>query len=165
MTRIILITLFLTAAFGFSARAQTGVLRPSIVRIVNKLRSEPTLHLGAPVGYAAIPETNNRYFKLYSRLKKNATTEELLELTEDTSKYILLYAFEILHSHTYSGLKDIFLVHQYDTSEVWQAGGCTGVVWKVNSYMLHLLSPQTNKESTTYLTHREYADLFRQIGY
>src|SRR4051812_33961575 len=91
-------------------------LRPMILTTVSRLTKENILHLGMPVGYAGIPETNNKYYKLYKRLKAKATDEELVILTSERSKVIVLYAFDILSSRGYSGLKDIFLNHLSDTS-------------------------------------------------
>ena len=111
-------------------------LRPTIQTIISRLKKENVLHLGAPVGFAGIPETKNKYYKLYKKLNTKATNEELVTLTHESSKVIVLYAFDILSSRGYSGLKDIFLNHVSDTTVVWMAGGCTGSVGKVNSYML-----------------------------
>src|SRR6266542_934828 len=65
------IQLILGATFGFSflittVNAQTRQTpRPEINRLVDKLKKEDEVHFGYPVGYAGIPETNNKYYKLY----------------------------------------------------------------------------------------------------
>ena len=114
------------------------------------------MHFGAPVGDAGIPETNNKYYKLYIRLNAKATNEELVTLTNDSSKVIVLYAFDILSSRGYSGLKDIFISHVSDTTDVWMAAGCTGSVSKVNLYMLGYLNPKYYPTDKALLTQMEY---------
>ena len=68
-------------------------IRPSILKIVYKLTKENTLHLGGPVGFAAKLETNNQYYKLYQKLNKKATDEELMLLTNDNSKLFSYFLF------------------------------------------------------------------------
>ena len=140
-------------------------VRTSIKNIVDKLGKDKTLHLGAPVGFAGIPETGNKYYKLYKQLENKATDTELLILTNDTSKTILLYSFTILFHRNFVRLKDIFIKYQNDKSEVWESSGCTGVLWKTNSYMLQLLNPKSKKSLNKYLTEQEYDDYFKKIGY
>jgi hypothetical protein len=138
----------------------TGQNTPShqILSITDKLQKEDVVHFGYAVGYAARPETNNKYYKLYKRLKAIATDEELVALTNGHSKIITVYAFNILHSRKYSGLKEIFYSHVNDTAWFWTAGGCTGIVDRVNWFMLRMLKP-TNDTTNTFLTKEEY-DLY-----
>ena len=138
-------------------------LRPKIESIVSRLKTENGLHLGAPVGYAGKPETDNKYYKLYKRLSTKAKDEELVHLTNDNSKVIVLYAFDILSSRGYPGLKDVFLDHLNDTANVWIAGGCTGVIAKVNSYMLSYLDPQFYPPGKSFLTKSEYEDYLNLV--
>lgn len=138
--------------------------RPGIQRIVSKLRKETTLHLGAPVGFAGIPETNNKYYKLYQKLNSKATDTELLSLTNDNSKTIVLYSFMILYSRNYSDLKEVFLKNIKDTSDVWIAGGCTGSIARVNTFMLRQLNPAYMDSRQPYLTQEEYDKYMKEFG-
>jgi hypothetical protein len=158
MTRTILMMIAFVAASCLTVYAQPSQtsLRPKVQTIVSRLKKENVLHLGAPVGFAGKPETNNRYYKLYKRLNAKATNEELETLTNDSSKVIVLYAFDILSSRGYSGLKDIFVKHVSDTTDVWMAGGCTGSVGKVNSHMLGYLNPKYYPNDKALLTKTEY---------
>lgn len=145
--------------FAGTLSAQTVELRPSISSIVNKLRNENEVHFGYRVGFAGKPETNNKYYKLFLKLKDKATDNELIQLTKDTSKCIVVYSFEILTQRQNSNLKNIFLQHQNDTNFFWTAGGCTGVLDRINWYMLRRLKPSTDEGSKNTLTKEEY-DLY-----
>ena len=151
-----ILVLSTSSSLTLFAQKSDNSLRTNIQTIVWKLKKENILHLGAPVGEAGKPETNNKYYKLYKRLAAKAVTEELVSLTNDSSRLIVLYAFNILSSRGYSGLKDIFLQHVSDTTEIWIAGGCTGAVVKVNSYMLSYLNPKYYQSSKVFLTKEEY---------
>ena len=69
---------------------------------------EEEVHFGNPIGFSGRPETNNKYYKLYRRLKTKATNDELIELTNNESEILVVYAFNILHSRNYDRLKTIF---------------------------------------------------------
>ena len=160
------LTLFLSFFFVLTVSAQTkqNVLRPKIERLTNKLRKEDKVHFGYPVGFAGEPETNNKYFKFYSKLKDNATDEELVQLTNDTSECIVVYSFDILWQRQHSNLKTIFLQHQNDTTFFWTAGGCTGMLDRINWFMLRRLNPNY-EGSKKYLTKEEfdlYCDKFKK---
>ena len=139
-------------------------IRPGIQRIVSKLRKETTLHLGAPVGFTGISETNNKYYKLYQKLSSKATDKELVTLTNDNSKTVVLYSFLILYSRNYSDLKEVFLKNIKDTSDVWIAGGCTGSIARVNTFMLKHLNPAYMDSRQPYLTQEEYDKYIKEFG-
>ncbi len=139
-------------------------IRPGIQNIVSNLRKETTLHLGAPVGVAGIPETNNKYYRLYQKLSSKATDKELVILTNDNSKTVVLYSFLILYSRNYSDLKEVFLKNIKDTSEIWIAGGCTGSLDKVNAFMLRQLNPAYVDSRQSYLTQIEYDKYMKEFG-
>lgn len=167
MARNFLMMFALAFATGYCLNA-TGQssqisLRPKIQKIVNQLNKGNLLHLGEPIGYAGKPESKNKYYKLNKRLNKLASTDELVALTYDTSKVIVLYVFENLSSRKYSGLKDILLNHIKDTADVWIAVGCTGSMTKVNSYMLKCLNPKYYPKDQGFLTKTEYDNFFNLI--
>lgn len=138
-------------------------IRPNIQRLVTKLSKEQTLHLGAPVGFAGIPETNNKYYKLYQKLSSKATDKELVALTNDNSKTVVLYSFLILYSRNYADLKEVFLKNIKDTSDVWIAGGCTGSIARVNTFMLRQLNPAFMDSRQPYLTQEEYDRYIKEL--
>src|SRR5260370_1027980 len=82
----------LTFCSTIIAQTKQYDVRPDVQNIVSALKKESTLHLGAPVGFAGIPETKNKYYKLYQKLSTEATDEELVSLTSDNSKTIVLYS-------------------------------------------------------------------------
>jgi hypothetical protein len=136
--------------------AQSSI-RTNILNITNKLQNDNQVHFGYPVGFAGKPETDNKYYKLYKRLKAKATEQELVELTKAKSAIVVVYAFDILQERSYEGMKNIFLDHANDTTWFWTAGGCTGIVDRVNWFMLRRLKPIDGV--ATSLTKAEY-DLY-----
>jgi len=131
-------------------------VRPKIQRIIHRLQKDNKVHFGYAVGYDSKPETNNKYFKLYKRLKSKATNQELLELSNSKSEIITVYSFNILHSRKYEGLKMIFLKHISDTTWFWTAGGCTGFVNRINWFMLRKLRPTGDETASHLFTKDEY---------
>jgi len=153
--------LLILQCWATSLDAQVNTLRPEIRRLLIELRKDKEVHLGYPVGIAAVPETNNKYYKHYCQLKEKATDKELLILTDDTCKEIVIYAFDILYSRKNSTLKTIFLKHQNDTRSFWIASGCTGIADRVNLFMLDLLDPNRQNVEPGYMTKKEF-DSFRK---
>jgi hypothetical protein len=149
----IIIVLLLT---NLSMAAQSNV-SANILNITERLQKDNQIHFGYPVGFAGRPETDNKYYKLYKRLKAKATDQELVELTKTKSALIVVYAFDILQERNYEGLKDIFHKHVNDTTWFWTASGCTGFVDRVNWFMLKRLKPTDS--NTISLTKAEY-DLY-----
>jgi hypothetical protein len=125
------------------------------------LSKEETIHLGYAVGFAGIPETNNKFYKLYVELKKEATEKELLQLTQSEDKNLVAYSFMALKDRNYTKLKDILIAHLSDTSYLWIAGGCTGVFERVNTFMLYALQPGKDKENSYALTRKEFEDYLK----
>ena len=152
---IIGLSVALMICFEATAQEAKFTIRPRVLKIVSKLKNEKTIHLGEPVGLALIPETDNKYYKLYKRLDHLATDDELLALTKDSSNTILIYSFSILHSRNHSALKEIFVKHLSDTSTFHIASGCTGDTRQVNSFMFWKLSPPYYETSKIYFTKEE----------
>jgi hypothetical protein len=140
--------------FSLTVDAQSGI-RTNILNIINKLQKDNQIHFGYPVRFAGKSETGNKYYKLYKKLKAKATTPELVELTKAESALVVVYAFDILQERNYEGLKNIFLDHVSDTTWFWTAGGCTGVISRVNWFMLRRLKPPDGA-ATVGLTKSEY---------
>jgi hypothetical protein len=158
LTTLILITYcFLLLTLTGNAQSKQAILRPQIDHLVNKLKQEKIVHFGYAVGFSAVSETKNKYYKFYQRLKRKATNTELIVLTNDFEKCMVVYAFSILHDRQYEQLKDIFLAHTNDTTYYWTARGCTGSLNRVNWFMLRRLSWKNEHYSKEYLTPEEFA--------
>ena len=147
--------------FNLAVNAQSDI-RNNILNITEKLQKDNQVHFGYPVGFAGKPETGNKYYKLYKRLKSKATTQELVELTNSTSTLVVVYAFDILQERNYDGLKNIFLDHVNDTTWFWTTGGCTGFIDRVNWFMLRRLKP-IDGAATNGLTKFEYDSYCRRF--
>ncbi len=154
--RILTIIFLLLFSLTINAKPNQHDIRPKISRIVDKLKKDNYVHFGYAVGYGAVRETKNKYYKLYLKLKAKATNDELVSLTKDSSKNIVVYSFAILHSRDYENLKSIFINHISDTTFYWTAGGCTGFIERVNWYMLRQLKPTDKDDNKNYLTTKEY---------
>ena len=151
--------MLLSFSFSFeTVKAQTSPtkIRPKINRLIDKLQKEDEVHFGYPIGFAGKPETKNKYYKVYLKLNAKATNEELVLLTKDTFKPIVIYSFSILHSRGYKNLKDIFVEHLNDTTFCWTASGCTGFIERVNWFMLRRLNPTSQNDNNNYLKKEEY---------
>lgn len=146
--------------FSWSALCQYQV-RPRVQRIVNILVKDDMLHLGGPVGYAGQPE-KNKYVTNYKKLIKVAKEDELISLTKDTNKIIALYAYTSLYQRNHQGLKSVFLNNIQDTAFIWTSGGCTGVLFRVNEFMLSLLNPEYSKQ-VVYMSKEEYQNYYDKI--
>ena len=166
MLKNLFVIFILSFIFSITLSGQTtqNNIRPSIERIVSKLSKENRLHLGGPVGYAGVPETNNKYYKLYQKLGSKATDQELVALTKNNSKTVVLYSFLILYSRNFNRLKDIFIKNINDTSEVWIAGGCIGSLTKVNTFMLRQLNPAYMDSREPYISQDEYEKYLIDFG-
>lgn len=156
------VALLLLIFFAAKVSAQTIELRPSIINITNKLRKENIVHFGYPVGFAGRPEANNKYYKLYLKLKSKATDDELISLTRDSSSCIVVYSFDILLERKSKSIRNVFLQHQSDTTFFWTAGGCTGVLDRINWFMLRRL--KSNQDDKNILTNDEYAFYCDKFG-
>jgi hypothetical protein len=143
--------------------SQGQKLRSKIGYIVSQLQKDGQVHFGYPVGFAGRPETGNKYYRKYLKLKEKATIPELVSLANHQSPIITVYAFSILHSRNYEGLKAIFLNHVSDTSFFWTAGGCTGFGDRVNWFMLKNLKPNTGDTNKSPLTQGEYETYCRRF--
>lgn len=159
----ILFVLIAYSLFWGQSLAQDSAVRTSVKKTVDALRVENQLHIGSPVGVAGIPETKNTYYKLFLKLKRNATNAELLQLIQDSSSVIKLYSYMALVERGDINVKNIFLSHIYNTTEVWAAGGCTGVVWKLNQFMLFYIRPDV-PGSVSYLSKTEFDTYCKSIG-
>ena len=152
------------ACFSISVQGQNNNMRPAIQKIAAKLKKGGTFHLGFPAGYSGQPETKNSYYKLYKKLARKASDKEIVLLVGDSSKTIVLYSFLILYNRQYSGLKQIFLKHINDTSIVAIAAGCTGLITKVNTFMLGQLNPASSDSRQPYLKQNEFDLYVKDIG-
>ena len=145
------------------AQSATTKITSNIQMIVNKLEKESLVHLGYPVGYSAKPEKNNKYFRLYKKLLRKASDDELLQLTNQETPNIVVYAYKALYDRNFSGLKDVFLNHVNDTTWFWTAGGCTGVLERINRFMLRHLKPDVNNVYRYVMTKQEYDIYYDQL--
>src|SRR5687768_2847182 len=96
----LIITIIVLVLLNPAAVAQTAI-RGNIRTMAEKLQKDNQVHFGYAVGYGGKPETNNKYYKLYQKLKSSATTQELVELANSTSPVLVVYAFDILHGRNY----------------------------------------------------------------
>lgn len=161
---IIIILLLLFSGLKSFGQENDDNMPDKVADIVEELSKGEKIQIGSPEGYAAIPNVKNMYYKLYRKLSEQASDSELVELVQYEKKTIVLYAYIILRSRRYAGIKDLFLKNITDTSEVWFAGGCTGAIWKVNQFMLSQLNPALEDSDRPFLTKKEYRHYCRQIG-
>jgi hypothetical protein len=150
------IAIFFILTFQADIFAQPNILRPVIAGIADSLRQEQLIHFGYPVGIGGWRETDNRYYQLYLKLNEEATDAELVQLSGDSTKSLVIYSFDILSRRQYPGLKWIYLQHRNDTTDFWIAEGCMGIEDKVNWFMLRCLNPAIKNRKVKYMTKEEF---------
>jgi len=156
--------LIILSLIGLDSMAAPPVrIRPHIAHIAKKLNNASLVHFGYAVGYAGRLESNNKYYKLYLKLTRIARTKELVALAEQHGQKIVVYAFSILHKRQFPELKDIFLQHRNDSTWYWTAGGCTGVLNRINWFMLQRMRPIEKEGTKNFLSKEEYEELQKEI--
>lgn len=160
MRKQVSIIAFLLLSLGLSPSSygQDSVVRLSlsIVRLAVKLEMSDGLHLGARVGYLLKPETGNKYYRAFQQLNRRATEAELVALAESKSALVKGYAAYALFPRNSPSLKAVFLKNQKDTTWTWESGGCTGVIDRMNHYLLRLLAPRPGVVSAMTFTREEF---------
>ncbi|RYZ24746.1 MAG: hypothetical protein EOO10_20030 [Chitinophagaceae bacterium] len=162
LLKLVFSSVIVLLLINLTAKAQSGI-RTNILNIADKLQKDNQVHFGYPVGFAGKPETSNKYFKLYKKLKVKATDQELVELIKSKSALVVVYAFDILQERNYAGLTNVFLEHANDTTWFWTASGCTGFVDRVNWFMLRRLKPtEGNTTSLAKVDYDMYCSRFKK---
>jgi len=86
-------------------------------------------------GFGAI---NSPQYLRYVWLSENATTSQLLELLNNPSAVVRVYAFWALKTRNYPNIKKIVLDHLDDTLSFFLQQGCDQYDLRVNVYLLKL---------------------------
>ena len=110
------------------------------------------------IGYSS--QTSSQFLN-YKWLLLNATTNQLVDMTNHKNTVVKAYAIRALNSRDYGGLKQIFK-HQYkDSSTFTHQSGCIGISTYYNAFFYGLiktqLSDKEKKEASLYL-HKTFFD-------
>ncbi len=139
----ILLSLILMSV-GFTVYGQSwettdsNDLRPIIKSIVEEFDTEPLIE-SANIGLAGEPSAQ---YKVFEKLYKQATEEELVTLTGHPNPAVRGYAFWGLAKTGSDKLEPILRKHIADTTTVLTMSGCSVGIEKVNSFMLDVVTPK-----------------------
>lgn len=150
LTTIIILTVSLQC-FGQYHFDQTKVSKQT-AQIVAKIETVNEL-MGSAVYYAGVrpPQYDN-----FSELKKNATLDELTELTKHRNGVVRCYAFWALSYNIPGSLLSIVMNHIDDTTTVKTQFGCIGSREKVGDFFINVVTPDCIDINSKKLTPSEY---------
>jgi len=102
---------------------------------------------GQAVGYSGMKP---KQWDNFTSLRKNASEQELLRLTEHTNPVVKCYAFDLLVNTRNKNSFNILKKHLQDTTYVSVQYGCIGSMIRVNDYYIKSMSsPNPNNEYLT----------------
>lgn len=135
ITLIFLLRLFVTAQ---NAQNSNQVhLRPEIEKLVKGIAKDNVLK-SSGVGVAG---TRTEQWERYESLSQNATTKELLELTDYSNAVVRCYAFDALVKRNNVDHNRILLNHLYDTAIIQTFVGCIENSEMVGDYFIDIATP------------------------
>lgn len=149
-TTIILLTLTLSA-FGQTKVDKTSISKStnSIVKKIEKVN----VVMSSAVGYEG---ARTAQYDNFIKLKKNATTSELIDLTNHRNPTVRCYAFWALAENHAVDLYPIILNHINDNELVETLFGCIGGIERVGDFFINVV---TNWYTSTKLDLAQFAML------
>ncbi len=109
-----------------------------IQMLVDKME-KINMYMSSAVGYAGMkPEQ----WEHYEELKKKATDEELIILTDYRNSAVKCYAFQALAERKHPKTFDILLLHLNDKETVSIVQGCIGGYQTVGEFFLEVVTPK-----------------------
>ena len=155
MSKKIKTLLFFFLAFSFVINAQTDFDKKLISRKTNSIVKQLEKFdkvTGPHIGKAALK--SDQYI-LFEKLKKQASDQELFQLTNYTNPIVRAYAFYGLCDKNSSLVMDVISKNQYDTALVKQQFGCIGSTNTVIGFMMELLDDYLEKNEIVLTTEQE----------
>ena len=150
MKPITLLTLLILSVANFTCYSQTtktidaNEVRPEIARLVKGIEKDNVLK-SSGVGEAG---TKTEQWNRYESLSKNATTSELISLTDHKNGVVRCYAFDALLKRPDADHYAILLHHLKDTVSIETFQGCIISSSMVGDYFLDVASPPMWIEGT-----------------
>ena len=126
----------LEASPEFPAFSDSEITQKMILSIKVKEITEHDSFDDSTIGFGS---TVSPQFSRYKWLLKNATTEDLIELTDHNSTVVKAYAIQALYARHYQELKKIFSRQFKDSSTFLERSGCIGFSKKYNSFFFQLI--------------------------
>jgi hypothetical protein len=114
---------FYKSTGGGSCNGQTptsSAIRPVIQKIANGIAKDNVLK-SAGVGYGGV---RTDQWERFEKLKKEATDEELKELTENKNPVVRCYSFQAIATRKSIDVFPILLKHLNDTARIETFQGC-----------------------------------------
>ena len=156
MTMIqIIITLLLISTVTFGQGNNSIVLEKEIENIVKKIADE-NMYKSSAVGYGG---ARTDQWKRFEALKKKATDEELIILTEHSNAAVRCYSFQALAERKHPETFKILLTHLKDNEIVKTFLGCILSGQTVGDFFLDVVTPQHVSLSAYKLSEKERSEI------
>lgn len=114
-------------------------LRSEIKKIVDSIEAGNFVAITAGIGASGYLTPQWKYFQ---QLKKDATAEELISLTNHKNGAVRCYAFQALAGKQSDKVFSILLTHLYDTAKVKTISGCNAAMELVGDYYINVVTPK-----------------------
>jgi len=124
----------------------------AIVKKIEKIN----IVMGSSIGYSG---TKPKQYENFEELKKEASKEELLLLTDHYNPVVKCYSFWALGNYKNFDLFSLVKSHLNDNSLVKTQFGCTISTEKVGDFFLHLINPDYENSEIRQLNKEEFAKL------
>lgn len=126
------ILILLTSQFSYSQK-----ISKKIQKVVDKI-AEDNMYKSSAVGYAG---ERTKQWDRFEELKKRATDEELIILTNHKSPAVKCYSFQALAERKSPKTFEILLNHLKDTDVIETFQGCIVSVQLVGDFFLNVVTP------------------------
>jgi hypothetical protein len=153
---ILLTLLFFINVHTCYANGKSSRPRKKIQRIARKISHYKTVDFGL-VGFNP---TLTKQYERFMLLSEEGTDAELVILTKHKSPKVRVYAFNILVSRKYKGIKAVVEKLVIDNAFFISRSGCMRGTERVNQYCLHRISSMTDEERN-YVFSKEEIDLYK----
>jgi hypothetical protein len=147
---------FYKSTGGGSCNGQTptsSAIRPVIQKIANGIAKDNVLK-SAGVGYGGV---RTDQWERFEKLKKEATDEELKELTENKNPVVRCYSFQAIATRKSIDVFPILLKHLNDTARIETFQGCIVSSQVAGDYFLGVVTPEYIDLDAYKLTSRQRA--------
>ncbi len=143
MKRLNILLLFITSILFHNAYGQTSMpitkieMRSSIKKLTDGISKDNILK-SSSVGYEGVKTDQ---WKRFAKLKKVATDNELILLTEHSNSVVRCYSFQALATRKNIDVFPILLKHLNDTARVNTFQGCIISMQMTGDYFLDVVTP------------------------
>jgi hypothetical protein len=155
-TRYSLLSFLLIAFFQLSCSGKNSTEISEETKLIVKKIEKINVLMGSAVGYGGnIPEQ----YENFEALKKTASKEELLQLTNHSNAVVRCYSFWALGNHKNFDLFSLVKNHIKDDTLVKTQFGCLLSTEKVGDFLIKLVTPNYIDDEVKKLNQKELKSL------